>query len=673
MDSNPCQRVVPVVVRLALLAAAVSVGWVSILGEAAMLQGTIGGAPSAGASVHPTGPKVDEGVLAVLDRQPRARVIVTLRFSPMPRHFQPPRQELRRAVSKLQDDVLHSLTTTDFHPVYRYVAVPALAGFISRSGLARLAGDTRVTAVTLDSVDRAALDESVPMIRADVVHGLGLTGAGIVVAVLDTGVDASHPDLGDAIVVQECFLSAGGCPLGGGTRASGPGAAQDDHGHGTHVTGIITSNGTVAPAGVAPGAQIAAYKVLNAAGVGYSSDWIAALDDIIAHHPEVDAVNMSLGSSSTFGGACDGYQPAATAAIAMLRMAGVLTFVSSGNHGAKDAMSSPACVSAAVSVGAVYDQTFPTISTSPCVDSPANRDQVACWSNSAPGLDLLAPGAITTSTGLGGGTATMMGTSMAAPHAAGVAALLLQSNPSLAPDVVEGHLKNTGVFRTDPHNGRITARVDALAAVARSLEPDTDGDGLPDWYENLHTCLDPLTLDGTADPDGDGLTNGQEYAVGSDPCAACSPTNTGPGAPDAAGDCDLDPTFPGFVGDGCVDSEEAARGLDPTSPWDFYSVPVPARLTAPSAHRDHAVGPQDAQAVFAYFKRTDARSAGSPLYEADQNGNGVKDGWEYDRSVVETGPPGPPDGAVAPQDAQKAFAQFKAGLSCSSGYDLRFP
>ncbi len=202
---------------------------------------------------------------------------------------------------------------------------------------------------------------------------------------------------------------------------------------------------------------------------------------------------------------------------------------------------------------------------------------------------------------------------------------------------------------------------------------DTDGDGLPDSYENLYACLDAFTPDATADPDGDGLTNGQEYAVGSDFCAACSPTNVGPGAPDAAGDCDLDAAFPGFEGDGCVDSEEAALGLAPTSPWDFYSVPVPALLTAPSAHRDHAVGPQDAQAVFAYFKRSDARSAGSPLYEADQNGNGVKDGWEYDRSIVGAGPPGPPDGAVAPQDAQKAFAQFKAGLTCSSGYDLRFP
>jgi hypothetical protein len=163
-------------------------------------------------------------------------------------------------------------------------------------------------------------------------------------------------------------------------------------------------------------------------------------------------------------------------------------------------------------------------------------------------------------------------------------------------------------------------------------------------------------------------------------CKSCKggPTNAGPSAPDAAGDCDFDLAFPGVVGDGCVDSggtstNEADLGLDDTDPWDFFSVPLPALFAAADptvAFRDYRVMPQDAQAVFAYFGNGNANSAGDPGYEADLNLNGVKDGWEYDRSIVGPGMTGPPNGMVAPQDAQAAFAQFAAGFSCSSGYDM---
>ncbi len=148
--------------------------------------------------------------------------------------------------------------------------------------------------------------------------------------------------------------------------------------------------------------------------------------------------------------------------------------------------------------------------------------------------------------------------------------------------------------------------------------------------------------------------------------AACSPTDVGPGAPDAAGDCDTDALFPGFVGDGCVDDEEAAKGLSAADPWDFFSVPVPSLLAMPAAHRDNAVAAADAQAVFAIFK------AGAGFtYLGDLNGNSVPDGWEYDRSVVGPGLSGPPDGVVAAADAQLAFAQFKTGThTCTSGYSL---
>jgi hypothetical protein len=116
--------------------------------------------------------------------------------------------------------------------------------------------------------------------------------------------------------------------------------------------------------------------------------------------------------------------------------------------------------------------------------------------------------------------------------------------------------------------------------------------------------------------------------------------------------------------DGCPDLSEPPR-TDPADPWDFYSVPVPALFAAANPRatfKDGAVMASDAQAVFAYFKI--GAKVGSSDYEADLNANGVKDGSEYDRSVVGPGHSGAPDGVISASDAQLAFAQFKMGYRC---------
>ncbi len=120
-------------------------------------------------------------------------------------------------------------------------------------------------------------------------------------------------------------------------------------------------------------------------------------------------------------------------------------------------------------------------------------------------------------------------------------------------------------------------------------------------------------------------------------------------------------------GDGCADAKELLLIplTDPLDPWDFFSVPVPALFSAqyPTiVFRDSAVTAVDAQAVFAYFKA--GAKAGTSLYEQDLNRNGIKDGVEYDRTVVGPGHSGPPDGAVTARDAQVAFAQYKSGYHC---------
>ncbi len=131
-------------------------------------------------------------------------------------------------------------------------------------------------------------------------------------------------------------------------------------------------------------------------------------------------------------------------------------------------------------------------------------------------------------------------------------------------------------------------------------------------------------------------------------------------------DCDFQPAFPGILGDGCVDIEDP----NPADPWrNLYSVPVPALVAKPDTYRDNVVKPSDAQAVFAYFVL--GAAAGTPVYEQDLNGNRVKDGWEYDRVVLGAGLLGPPDGVITAQDAQAAFAHWKRGAACTSGYDMR--
>ncbi|OGO49684.1 MAG: hypothetical protein A2148_00490 [Chloroflexi bacterium RBG_16_68_14] len=454
------------------------------------------------------GAAVQPQVRQALAWQGAARVLVALREPPSPPAGAARLDvaALRRQVAARQGKVLAALSPAEFELSYRYQAVPALAGRVSAEGLARLTAHPEVVEVTLDALGSAAMTQSVPLIHADEAHDGGVTGEGIVVAVLDSGVDTDHPDLAGDILYEECFLSGGGCP--GGAHA-----AEDDNGHGTNVAGIITSDGTVAPIGVAPDAQIAAYKILAASGFGLFSDWLAALDDIIANHPEVDVVNMSLQS----GIAC----PATTmaTAIATLRERGVATFISAGNHGSKSSVTVPGCITEGLSVGAAYDVGLGTVNgwKSPCSDTGTAADDVACWSNSDDSLDLLAPGAAITSTGMGGGRSTFFGTSQAAPHSAGVAALLLQASPGLSVDELEAKLEATGTLLVDdlddadPATNRTTPRVDARVALLADGE-DNDGDGCTTSEEfgtdaGAGGRRNPLNPWDFYDVNGDGVVN----------------------------------------------------------------------------------------------------------------------------------------------------------------------
>jgi subtilisin family serine protease len=478
----------------------VAIGSVLVLPVLAVLCLTSG--PQAAAQAP--GDRVSPQVHEALQAQAKVSVIIALREPGALKARPIDLPALRREAGAAQARVLSALTAADFDLRYRYQALPALAGDITASGAEKLAAHADVLGIYADWQGQGALSQSVPLINADDVHAQGYTGEGVVVAVLDTGLDTDHPDLSDDLLFEECFLAAGNdprprCPNATG-RQSGPGAAQDDNGHGTNVTGIITSKGTVAHLGVAPDASIAAYKVIDANNVFWGSDVLAALDHIINNHPEVDVVNMSLGTWDRFAGYCDNVYPPVTTAIETLRANGAITFASSGNEGDKGAMPIPACISSTVSVGAVYDSDLgrePDAGTyrdlfggnwPACFDSPTGPGVVTCFSNSDTPLDILAPGTQITSTGMGGSTSTYRGTSQASPHAAGCAALELDANPALTPDQIESRLESTGVALTDPGNGLTRHRIDCYQATFAPMAvggiaelPDVSGSSAPNY------------------------------------------------------------------------------------------------------------------------------------------------------------------------------------------------
>jgi subtilisin family serine protease len=404
------------------------------------------------------------------EQAPQVRVIVAL--------WPPPEGADIRAqadmVAQSQDSVLASVSSAEFSLAYRYQIVPGMAGAVTEQGLQALLTNPQVRAVAFDLPVQAQLGESAAVIRADRVWSeFRLTGAGVNVAVLDSGFDVNHPDINDSIIVQHCF-NHGTCPPGNTDEGD---SARDENGHGTHVTGIITGRGSVAPRGIASDAGIVAVRVLNSAGNGWTSDVVAGIDWVVANQTRLNVrvMNLSLGGGAyaTVCDASDANSMLYATAVQAARQAGITVFAASGNGAMADKIMTPACVANVVSVGSTYDANlgpFTWGGSNPiCTDASTAVDLLTCTSNSSPALDLLAPGAVITSDGLGGGVSNRSGTSMATPHASAVAALLLQAQPGLTPAQIESVLKETGVPITDRRNGRVTPRIDAYAAVQRVM------------------------------------------------------------------------------------------------------------------------------------------------------------------------------------------------------------
>ena len=431
-------------------------------------------------------PQASPAVTAMLQRAERdgtVRVIVGVRslFTPEGRLDQPAAAVQRVAIARAQDAALDRLAGLPVDGVRRFASIPFFAARVGRAALERLATMPEVSSIQEDVAEPPLLAESTPLIGATVAWANGYTGSGWTVAIVDTGVDLDHPFLAGKTVSQACYSNAGGtgngaslCP-GGATASTAAGSGNhcstfyDGCFHGTHVAGIAAGRrytGGPALNGVAQSASIIsvqAFTGFDAVLCGtapcvasFVSDQVAALQRIfeLRNTFTIAAVNMSLGGGAyTDQPTCDSGNAARKAMIDQLRSVGIPTVAASGNGGFSNAMSAPACISTAISVGSVDDGSAGTVA-----------DAVSGFSNSAPFLSLLAPGGTITSAGPGG-FIEQSGTSMAAPHVAGAWALLKQRKPLAGVTEILQALVRTGRPIRDPRNGGTFPRIEIAAAI----------------------------------------------------------------------------------------------------------------------------------------------------------------------------------------------------------------
>jgi hypothetical protein len=363
---------------------------------------------------------------------------------------------------------------------YEYRLLPDLVAIrnFPASAIEALKEVPGVSAVRPDRQVRALLQESLPLIQADPASMSGYSdGSGITVCVLDTGIYKNHPAFSGALVAEKDFVN-------------NDNDATDDEGHGTHVAGTVLSRDATY-AGVAPGASLAAGKVLDHTGAGYDSDIIAGIDwgtlDVGAH-----VINMSLGGK-WWPGDCE-FDDLAEAVDASVDQ-GVVHVIAAGNDADYQRITVPACAPRAIAVGATYDADIGLATFPACTDATTAPDQITCYSNGSPTLDLVAPGSEITSTALGGGFIPDHGTSRAAAHVAGVVARLLGEHPEYTPEDVRrilwSHSDDVGAPGFDDRGGH--GRVNALRALS---EPLAIACGVDPECDDLDICTEDLCSGG---------------------------------------------------------------------------------------------------------------------------------------------------------------------------------
>jgi subtilisin family serine protease len=286
----------------------------------------------------------------------------------------------------------------DFHPF-----IDVIAARIPKNIVELMAVDPSIEFIEQDAEVRAMghtsiLEEyknawGVDHIEADVIHAGNITGSGVRICVLDSGIDYNHKDLAANYKGGKDFVNNDDDPL-------------DDHGHGTHVAGTIAAAlGSAGVVGVAPGADLYVGKVLDDVGTGTYSILIAGIEWCVENG--VNIINMSLGSSVA--------SMALKSAVNAAYEQDVLLVAAAGNNGSCPVTDN----------GVIYPAKYAKVMA---VAATKENDKRACFSSTGKDVEISAPGIRILSTWLDGGYESLKGTSMAAAHVSGSAALVWSSN-----------------------------------------------------------------------------------------------------------------------------------------------------------------------------------------------------------------------------------------------------
>lgn len=302
---------------------------------------------------------------------------------------------------------------------------------------------------------QAWLDTSVPKISTPKVWELGLRGQGVKIAVIDTGIDTAHPDFTGRIVATASFVSD---------------SVEDDNGHGTHVASTVAGSGAKSNGkyiGVSPEASLYVAKVLRADGGGSMSGVMAGIEWAVLDQ-NVQIINLSLGGV----GSCDGTDALSVMCDEAVTQAGVVVCVAAGNTGPDErTVGSPGCARRVITIGAMddNDRIANFSSRGPTADGRVKPDIVF------PGVNIVAAQAQGTQMGqvVAEGYVSANGTSMATPHASGVAALMLQANPELTAEQVKTLMLAGAVNIGARPNEQGVGRGDTFAAYEQATPSPT--------------------------------------------------------------------------------------------------------------------------------------------------------------------------------------------------------
>ncbi len=408
---------------------------------------------------------VPPSVQAAADERGAVNVIVGVDAAFVPEGFLETSAvaDQRLAIARVAVDVMARAAAAGVVVGRQLDVLPLFTARVDRQSLAALSMLPGVRSVELNGLDRADLVSSVPITNAPAAWTAGFTGTGWRVAVIDTGIQRSHPFLTGKVVSEACYVNAGGagsgtstCPDGGfASTAAGSGepcSAGSGCEHGTHVAGIAVGvNGPGGSSGVGRGAELVAMQAFTRfddvstcgtppCALSYVSDQVLALQRVAVlagagNTGRIAAVNMSLGGGRYFDQAtCDAANTATGRKLAIdnLRSLGIAVVAASGNDGYRDSMAAPGCISTAVSVGSITD-----------------AGAVSSFSNNASFLSLYGPGSDIASSIPGSTYGSKSGTSMATPHVAGAWAILKQAVPGAGVAQVLAALQSTGASIPD--------------------------------------------------------------------------------------------------------------------------------------------------------------------------------------------------------------------------------